>query len=61
VHLATASFEANRLMESHAPLLKAALGPQGAELQQWVDSFLYDEALETLKQARRDWPELAAQ
>jgi hypothetical protein len=56
VHLATASFEANRLMESHAPLLKAALGPQGAELQQWVDSFLYAEALETLKQARLSHP-----
>ena len=59
--LAASSMQANQLIETHAALLKAALGPLGAELEQQIEHFLYPEALETLKRARKEHPELAAQ
>jgi PAS domain S-box-containing protein len=52
--------KANQIMDTHVALLKAALGPAGAELEQQIERFLYIEALETLKLARREHPELAA-
>jgi len=57
--LATASIQANRLIETHAALLKAAFGPLGMELEQHIEHFLYPEALDTLKRAREEYPELA--
>jgi two-component system sensor histidine kinase/response regulator len=56
--LAAANMQANRLIETHAALLKAALGPLGEELEQRIEHFLYPEALETLKQAQREIEEL---
>ncbi|MBS1189787.1 MAG: histidine kinase [Rhodocyclaceae bacterium] len=50
------STRANLIVESHAALLKAALGPLGEELEQRVGRFLYPEALETLQRARREIP-----
>ena len=52
--LSVSSMEANQLIETHAALLKAALGPLGAELEQRIEHFLYPEALETLKQAKKE-------
>jgi len=57
--LATSSMQVNQVFETHAALLKAALGLPGAELEQRIEHFLYPEALETLKQVRQDRPELA--
>ena len=59
--LAASSMQANQSSKTHAALLKAALGPLGAELEQRIEHFLYPEALETLKRARVEHPELAAQ
>ncbi|MDP2827272.1 MAG: PAS domain S-box protein [Sulfuricellaceae bacterium] len=59
--LASADTQANQLIETHAALLKAALGPLGAELERRIEDFLYPEALETLKRARQAHPELVAQ
>jgi len=56
--LAESRMQANQLIETHAALLKAALGPLGAELEQRIESFLYPEALQTLKRAREEHPEL---
>ncbi|MBI5793008.1 MAG: response regulator [Rhodocyclales bacterium] len=58
--LLAGKMQANQIMETHAALLKAALGPLGAELEQRIERFLYIEALETLKLARLEHPELAA-
>lgn len=49
---------ANRFLERHTALLKAALGPLGAELEQRIEHFLYPEALEILQRAREEHPEL---
>ncbi|MDD5387898.1 MAG: PAS domain S-box protein [Gallionellaceae bacterium] len=57
--LTESSTQANQLIEAHAAPLKAALGPLGAELEQHVEQFLYQEALETLRRVRREHPELA--
>ncbi|MCK9388880.1 MAG: response regulator [Sulfuritalea sp.] len=59
--LAAANMQANQVFEIHAALIKAALGPLGAELEQRIERFLYPEALEILKRARVEHPELAAQ
>jgi len=58
--LAASSMQANQLIETHAALLKAALGPLGAELERQIELFLYPEALQTLRRAWRENPELAA-
>jgi two-component system sensor histidine kinase/response regulator len=57
--LATGSMQANRIFETHAALLKAALGPLGAELELRIEHFLYPEALETVKLARQEYTDLA--
>jgi two-component system sensor histidine kinase/response regulator len=57
--LATGSMQANQIFETHAALLKAALGPPGAELEQQIEHILYPEALETVKRVRQEQPELA--
>jgi PAS domain S-box-containing protein len=57
--LAASDMLANQLIETHAALLKAALGPLGAKLEQQIDACLYPEALKTLKQARAEYAELA--
>jgi len=59
--LAENRFEANRLSENHAALIRAALGPLGGRLEQEIERFLYTEALATLQQAQAEHPELAAQ
>ena len=59
--LAAPNAQANQIIETHAALIKAALGLLGAELEQQIEHFLYPEALETLKRAREEHPELAAQ
>jgi hypothetical protein len=41
--LAADDMQANRLVETHAALLKAALGPPAVELEQLVEQFLYPE------------------
>lgn len=57
--LATGSMQANQIFETHAALLKAALGPPGAELEQRIEHILYPEALETLRRVRQEHTELA--
>ena len=57
--LKASSVQANQLIEPRAALLKAAFGPLGAELVQQVEHFLYPEALETVKRARREHKGLA--
>ncbi len=52
------SMQANDLFEKHAALLKAALGPTGATLEQRIEHFLYPEAVDALKRARTEHPEL---
>lgn len=57
--LAASSARANLIIGTHAALLKDALGPLGAELAQRIEHFLYAEALETVKRAQQEHPELA--
>ncbi|MFA5083091.1 MAG: response regulator [Hydrogenophilaceae bacterium] len=52
--LAASDVLANRLIESHGALLKAAFGPLGEELERRIQHFLYSEAEETLALARRE-------
>ena len=59
--LAVSSMQANRVIETHSTRLKVALGPLGVELEQQIEHFLYPEALATVKRARQEHPELAAQ
>ena len=59
--LAASNAQANRLIETYAALLEAALGPLGAELEQHIEHFLYREALGTLKRAREEHLELMVQ
>ncbi len=58
--LTASSVHANQLIETHAAQLKAALGAPGTELEEQVERFLYPEALETLKRASEQHPELTA-
>jgi hypothetical protein len=51
--------QANDLFEENAALIRAALGPLGATLALRIEGFLYPEALETIRQARAEHPELA--
>jgi two-component system sensor histidine kinase/response regulator len=55
--LAASSMQANQLIEAHAALLKAALGPTGAKLERQIVQFLYPEALETLKRTQEEYPQ----
>ncbi|MDP1906594.1 MAG: PAS domain S-box protein [Pseudomonadota bacterium] len=57
--LAASSMQANDLFEQNAALLKATLGPAGAELERQIAGFLYPEALETIRMARAEHGELA--
>ncbi|KAF0164830.1 MAG: PAS domain-containing protein [Rhodocyclaceae bacterium] len=57
--LAACSTQANDIGEDNAALLKAALGPLGATLTARIEGFLYPEALEAIRQARAEHPELA--
>ncbi|MGY6277056.1 response regulator [Methylomonas sp. MgM2] len=50
--LTISSMQANTLFDSHAAMLKTALGPIGAELERQIIHFLYPEALETLIKAK---------
>ncbi|MFA6311061.1 MAG: PAS domain S-box protein [Sterolibacterium sp.] len=59
--LAASRVQANQFVETHGALLKVALGPVGVELVERIGNFLYPEALETLKRARQEHPELTAQ
>ncbi len=56
--LDNASMQANLLFETYAGQLKTALGTLGVELEQRIELFLYPEALETLKRARKKHSEL---
>jgi two-component system sensor histidine kinase/response regulator len=57
--LTASSVLANQIIETHAALLRTALGPLGAELEQRIRHFLYPEAMETVRRARLETPELA--
>jgi two-component system sensor histidine kinase/response regulator len=49
--LASGNMQANRIIENCRPLIHAALGQLGAELERHTERFQYPEALETLKVA----------
>ena len=57
--LAASNMKANHMVETHGALFKAALGSLGEELNRNTERFLYAEALEILKRARQEHPELA--
>jgi len=57
--LVASSMEANDLMEENAALIRAALGPLGATLEQRIEDFLYPEALDAIREARAKSMELA--
>lgn len=57
--LARSNMQANRIVEAHAALFEAALGSLGIELRRHTEHFLYPEAVEILKRARQEHPELA--
>lgn len=59
--LAEGNTMANRIVESHAVLLRAAFGSLGTEAIDQINNFLYAEAMETLNRARRNAPQLAVQ
>ena len=50
--LVASKLQANQLIDTHAALLKAALGPLGAELERQIGDFLYPEALVTLQRVK---------
>ncbi len=58
--LSTSDMQAHLSIEDHAPLLKAALGALGDELEQQIGHFRFSDALETLKLARAEHPELTS-
>jgi two-component system sensor histidine kinase/response regulator len=49
---------ANQLIQTHAALLRNALGPLSAELTQKIEDFNYPDALETLQRIRKEHTEL---
>ena len=55
--LLSGNLKANRLVSTHAALLKAALGPLAAEFEWQLAQFLHAEALKTLAQARAQFDE----
>ena len=57
--LTASSMDANQLFDTHAALLKAALGPASEELGLKIAHFLYPEALESLHRLKQKLPELA--
>ncbi|MEW5757355.1 MAG: ABC transporter substrate-binding protein [Pseudomonadota bacterium] len=57
--LACANMEANLQVEAHGTLLKMAFGPLGEELEHQIERFLYPEALETLRRAQAEHPQLS--
>ncbi len=56
--LVASSIQSNQLVETHAVLLKTALGSLGTELVKRVEDFLYPEALETMRRARNEYAKL---
>ena len=50
--LESGNLKANRLVEAHAALLKAALGPLATQFEWQLAQFLHAESLKTLAQAR---------
>jgi two-component system sensor histidine kinase/response regulator len=52
--LAAADIQANEVFATHAPLLKAALGASGAEIERHILNFAYADALETVQRALRE-------
>jgi HPt (histidine-containing phosphotransfer) domain-containing protein len=52
--LAAADIQANEIFSTHAPLLKAALGASGVELERHIRNFAYADALETVKRVRAE-------
>jgi len=58
--LASGDFRSRQIMLTHSALVRAALGPLAGQLEQEITQFLYQDALRTLQQARRDRPQLAA-
>ncbi len=58
--LEAGNVRAGQIVESGAPMLRAALGSLGVELEQRIGRFLYTEALATLALARGEHPQLAA-
>lgn len=56
--LETCNMRANELLEKHAALIVAALVPHGDILRDHIEQFRYPEALDTLRSARMDHPEL---
>ncbi len=56
--LASSSMRANQIFETHAALLKAALGSPGETLERCLEEFHYPEALETVCQARAEHADL---
>ncbi len=59
--LAASSIQAYQFIGGHAPQLKAVLGPLGAKLEQQIELFLYPDAMESIRLAREQHPELAMQ
>ncbi len=57
--LAASSMQANDVFEENLARLKTALGPLGVELERQIENFLYPEALQTLRRAWQEHPELA--
>ena len=56
--LAASKMQANRLIEPHAELLTASLGPLGMELERQIENFEYPETFATLTRVREKYPEL---
>ena len=57
--LVRSNMQANHIVEANSALFEAALGSLGIELRRHTERFLYPEALEILKRARQEHPELA--
>ncbi|KAB2921205.1 MAG: PAS domain S-box protein [Dechloromonas sp.] len=57
--LETADLEAYRRGNAHAGTIRNALGATGDKLLDEIDAFAFPEALETIAEARRQFPELA--
>ncbi|MBU0750532.1 MAG: Hpt domain-containing protein, partial [Gammaproteobacteria bacterium] len=56
--LGASSMRANMLWDDNAALLRAALGTTGVTLGDHIKAFLYPEALDSLRQAQAEHPEL---
>ncbi len=58
--LAEDDTRSNEVFEKAAPLLRAALGEAADTLESQIDGFAYQQALDTLRTARAERPELRA-